>query len=113
VVPVPVTAGDVVVREGDPGDRCYIVAEGEVELSKRTGWYTAMGPGALFGEIALLRDTPRNATATAAGPGLLLAREQEDFLAALTGHARAHEAADALVRDRLGSHAPTAPAPLP
>jgi CRP-like cAMP-binding protein len=59
-----------------------------------------MGPGELFGELALLRDTPRNATVVAAGPGLLLALDRADFLAAVTGHARAREAADALIRER-------------
>jgi MFS family permease len=98
--PVPVALGDVIVREGDHGDRCYLVAEGAVALSKLSGWQAAMGPGELFGELALLRDTPRNATVVAAGPGLLLALDRADFLAAVTGHARAREAADALIRER-------------
>ena len=100
---VTVGAGDVVVREGDDGDRCYIVAEGDIALSKQSGWEGAMGPGGFFGELALLRDVPRNATAVAAGPGLLLALERDDFLAAVTGHARTQEAADALVRERVGA----------
>jgi MFS family permease len=104
---VTVDGGDVVVREGDPGDRCYVIAEGGVAISKRAGWHTAMGPGGFFGELALLRDAPRNATAIAAGPGLLLALGRADFLAAVTGHARTQEAADALVAERL------APEPRP
>jgi CRP-like cAMP-binding protein len=63
----------------------------------------SMGPGGFFGEIALLRDTPRTATACAAGPGLLLALDRDDFLAAATGHARMREAADALVSERMDS----------
>jgi CRP-like cAMP-binding protein len=98
---VHVTPGDVVVREGDPGDRCYLIAEGEIALSKLSGWQTTMGPGDFFGEIALLRDAPRTATATAAGPGLLLALDRDEFLAAVTGHVRTREAADALVSERL------------
>ena len=93
--------GDVVVREGDPGDRCYVIAAGEIVLSKLSGWQMTMGPSDFFGEIALLRDTPRTATATAAGPGLLLALGRDEFLAAVTGHARTQEAADALVSERL------------
>jgi hypothetical protein len=100
---VRVAPGEVVVREGDPGDRCYLVAEGEIALSKLSGWSGSMGPGDFFGEIALLRDAPRNATAMAAGPGLLLALARADFLGAVTGHARTREAADALVAERLAS----------
>jgi predicted MFS family arabinose efflux permease len=102
--PVPLTAGEVIVREGAPGDRCYLVAEGEIALSKQTGWHTSMGPGDFFGEIALLRDTPRTATARAVGPGLLLALDRADFLPAVTGHARTQQAADTLVSKRVDSH---------
>ena len=97
---VSVDSGDVIVREGDDGDRCYVVAEGEIALSKRSGWQAEMGPGGFFGELALLRDAPRNATAVATGPGLLLALERSEFLSTVTGHARTQEAADALVRER-------------
>ena len=62
-----------------------------------------MGPGDFSGEIALLRDAPRNATAVAAEPALLLALARDDFLGAVTGHARTREAADALVAERLAS----------
>ena len=101
---VPLVAGEEVVREGARGDRCYLVAEGEIELSKRTGWHTSMGPGDFFGEIALLRDTPRSATARAVGPGMLLALDRADFLSAVTAHARMQQAADALVSERMASH---------
>jgi Cyclic nucleotide-binding domain len=100
---VTVDAGDVIVRAGEEGDRCYVVAEGEIELSKQSGWQGAMGPGGFFGELALLRDAPRNATAVATSPGLLLALERSDFLAAVTVHARTREAADTLVRERAGA----------
>ena len=63
-----------------------------------------MGPGGIFGEIALLHDAPRNATVRAVGSGLLLALDRADFLAAVTGHARVREAADALVSERLTAH---------
>jgi MFS family permease len=106
--PVPVADGDLVIRQGDPGDRFFVVGEGEVALSKRDGWRAVLRPGDFFGEIALLRDTPRTASAHGAGPGLLFALDRDDFLGAVTGHARAAEAADAVVEDRLAP--PPAPA---
>src|SRR5215217_1352661 len=103
---VTVAAGDVIVREGDPGDRCYLIAEGRIALSKSSGWHGTMGPGGFFGELALLRDAPRNATVVAASPGVLLALGRADVLAAVIGHARSRDAADTLVRERAGDGAP-------
>ena len=67
--PVPVRDGELVIRQGEPGDRFFVVGEGEVELSKRDGWRTVLGPGGFFGEIALLRDTPRNGERAGRRPG--------------------------------------------
>jgi CRP-like cAMP-binding protein len=104
--PVIVTKGDVIVREGDPGDRCYVVAAGTLELSKSSGWRLVLHRGDLFGELALLRDAPRNATATATSECLLLVLGRADFLTAVTGHARTQEAADVLVRERSDDREP-------
>jgi hypothetical protein len=58
--PVEVRAGVPIVREGEAGDRFYVVRAGQVSILGRT-----FGPGEAFGEIALLRDVPRTATAVA------------------------------------------------
>ena len=96
---VPVAAGEVVVRAGDPGDRFYVVADGELEIAN--GVHDRAGRGDFFGEIALLRDVPRTATVTAKAPSQLYALEREDFLAAVTGHSAVHAAGEAVVEERL------------
>ena len=84
LIPVEVGSGDVVIREGDPGDRFYLIADGAVEVSRRGQPVAKLGPGDFFGEIALLRDVPRTATVHATEPTSLRALERSHFLAAVT-----------------------------
>jgi hypothetical protein len=103
LVPLTVSAGDTVIRQGDEGDRFYLVAEGELDVEVDGQPAGRLGPGDSFGEIALLRDVPRTATVTAATNARLYALERDDFLAAVTGHAESAEAADTIVASRLGA----------
>jgi MFS family permease len=100
LVSVPVSDGDVVIRAGDPGDRFYIVADGEFDVLA-DGADRKMGGGDYFGEIALLRDVPRTATIRAVADGQLYALERADFLAAVTSHSAARVAGEAVVEERL------------
>ena len=65
--------GAVVFCEGEPGDRMYVVAEGEVIVESNGHELARLGAGAFFGEIALVTDLPRSATARAVGRVELLA----------------------------------------
>jgi MFS family permease len=112
LVPLRVDAGTVVVKQGDSGDRFYVVVEGEVEVAVDGAVVSELGPGGYFGEIALIRDVPRTATATARTDVVLYALEREDFLAAVTGHAPSEAAAEQVAMARLGS-VPTTGAGLP
>ena len=97
LIEVRVAAGDEVIRKGDPGDRFYVIEDGEVEVEGKV-----LTRGSSFGEIALLRDVPRTATVTARTAVLLRALERSDFLGAVTAHAASTSAADALIARRLG-----------
>ena len=82
---VPMAARDVIVRQGDPADRFYLVAGGTVRVTQtpEAGGPEAhlrdLGPGDVFGEIGLLRRSPRTATVTAIEPGTLLALDADAF----------------------------------
>ena len=60
--PLAARGGDVLIREGEPGDLFYAIADGEVTVSTAAGFTTELSHGDGFGEIALLNDTPRTAT---------------------------------------------------
>ena len=58
-------AGEVIFREYDMGAEMYVVLEGEVELTIGENVVETLGPGEPFGEMALIDQVPRVATATA------------------------------------------------
>src|SRR5262249_60537649 len=98
--------GTVIIREGEIGDRFYVIESGEVDVSSNGEHIGTMGAGDYFGEIALLRDVPRTATVTAKNDVILYALERDEFLSAVTGHPASVEAADAVVASRLSGLRP-------
>ncbi len=103
LLPVAVEPSGCVMREGDPGDRFYVVREGELRVSAGGHEIATVGRGGYVGEIALLRDVPRTATVTAVGAASLYALERDEFLAAVTGHTSSSTAADSAMLMRLQS----------
>jgi MFS family permease len=103
---VRVAAGQVVFEQGAPGDSFYVIADGDVDVSVDGSHVRRQARGESFGEIALLRDTPRTATITASGPTTLIAIDREPFLSAVTGHAGSADAAEGMVAARLAHARP-------
>jgi MFS family permease len=89
LVQLELPAGTVVIREGEPGDRFYVIVGGTLRVTRAGTTLRDMGAGDSFGEIALLRDVPRTATVTALTDVELYALDRAAFLAAVTGQPRA------------------------
>jgi CRP-like cAMP-binding protein len=108
-------AGEVIFDEGEEGQAIYIVASGEVLISRQglvdevrasqsganeltasyprrrqgdTGHLARLGPGTFFGELALLDNSPRSAQARAATACQLIVFFRDDFVGLLDTHAR-------------------------
>lgn len=74
-----VGAGEDVIVEGDPGDFFYVLESGQAEVVQHGRSVARLGPGASFGEEALLHDGARNATVRMITEGRLLRLSQSDF----------------------------------
>jgi uncharacterized protein YhbP (UPF0306 family) len=74
-------AGEVIVRAGGPADKFLIVVEGEVDAFAEDGSQPpqVLGPGRFFGEMSILRDSPRVSTLKARTDVTLLAMERDAF----------------------------------
>ena len=76
--------GQVLFHQGDPGDACYAVRSGQLEIIRQdraeTQTIDVVGEGAVLGEASLMTDAPRNATARALDASRLLAIGRDDFL---------------------------------
>ena len=88
VTRLSVPAGTDIVRQGDEGDRFYVVRAGIADVFVDGFCVGSVEPGGYFGERALLRNVPRMATVRSREPMDLLVLPQADFLAALTGQVR-------------------------
>jgi serine/threonine protein phosphatase PrpC len=69
----------VIVREGEQGEQLYIVLSGQVEVMRSGAPVARLDPGEHFGEMALIRNQPRSASARAMGPTQLMVIHRKDF----------------------------------
>ena len=85
-----VPGGDVIIRQGDPGETFYIIVSGAVEVfwegPEGDRLIARHGPGAYFGEMALLMRRPRTATVRAAAEGVeLMVMKRDGFNRMISG----------------------------
>ena len=98
---VDAEAGTVLMREGEPGDSYYVIAQGSVEIRQQGRAIATLGRAEGLGEIALLRSTPRTATAVAMDRVTAFRLDREPFLTAVLGHAPTLAGAHDVVRDTM------------
>jgi CRP-like cAMP-binding protein len=77
-------SGEVVFREGDPGEDMYVIAAGKVRIARRLPRggeeeLAVLGQGAYFGELAVVDDAPRSADAVAHTTCALVVLQRDDL----------------------------------
>ncbi len=86
MTPMVVQEGEVIIRQGEIGDCCYFIKEGDAKVTASSSpvspsdLLAEVGPGRCFGEDALVNETVRNATITMTTDGVLMRLEKSDFL---------------------------------
>jgi CRP-like cAMP-binding protein len=89
---ITVDSGKILFKEGESGDKMYIIQEGNIRISKQIGGkehiLAVLGKGDFFGEMAIVNQVKRTASATAVGTVRLLAFNREGFLGMIEKNAR-------------------------
>ena len=101
--PVQLSAGAVLIRQGDPGDAYFAIAAGELDAGQDGRFLGRYGRGEGVGEIALLRAVPRTATVTAHTAATVYRLDRDLFLTAVLGHAPTRRQADCIAAARLAA----------
>lgn len=100
-----VGAGDVVVRQGAPADKFFIIVDGEVEVTReddgKERTLATLSRGQFFGEMAILKDTPRMATVRAVTPTTLFAMERDAFRNLVAGSIGTTQDFNEVIQQRL------------
>lgn len=103
---VQASAGEVIARQGAPADKFLVVLSGEIAVTRGEDGedepVATLGPGDFFGEVAVLRDTPRSATLTATADCELLAMERDAFRSVVAQSLGTVADFDRILRERLG-----------
>jgi CRP/FNR family cyclic AMP-dependent transcriptional regulator len=73
-------AGHVVFREGDQADCMFAVIEGKVDIVIHDQLVETAEAGGVFGEMAIIEDKPRNATATVTADAKLVCIDRKRFM---------------------------------
>jgi MFS family permease len=93
LTPVELSAGTVLIRQGEPGDAYYAIAAGELDVQQDGHFLRRCGRGEGVGEIALLHSIPRTATVVAHSAATVYELDREPFLAAVLGHPQTYREA--------------------
>lgn len=83
---IEMPAGRTLAVEGRPGRECFVIADGEAVVTLQGDEIAHLGPGDVFGEMALIDHGPRSATVRATSPMRLFVLDPRNFSTLLARH---------------------------
>ena len=99
-----IKSGTVIFRQGDEGDRFYLVNEGEIHLERVDNSVKTLDivltAGNFFGEMALVKNIPRTATAEAVTDAVLFSLDKESFRSIMENSLFVGKELDSLINER-------------
>lgn len=103
--PAQFSEGRIVVQEGDPGDKFYLIVRGKLDVFKSTEYGTeqrlvVLSDGDFFGEISLLRNVPRTASVRTLASSVLLSLSRKAFLETLADAPQVREELERVLAER-------------
>jgi CRP/FNR family transcriptional regulator, cyclic AMP receptor protein len=104
---IDVPAGQVLTREGAPGSEFFVVVDGSVRIDHGGQTIRSLGSGDFLGEIALIDDGPRTATATTVGPAKLLVIGRREFRSLMDSYPSIENCVLHCLVERLRTHEPS------
>jgi CRP/FNR family cyclic AMP-dependent transcriptional regulator len=72
--------GNTIFREGDQADEFFVVVRGEAEIRSGNRWFETVGQNGIFGEMAMIDDSPRSATVVALTDVTVAPIQEQQFL---------------------------------
>lgn len=103
---VTVPAGKVLAAEGSGGHEFFVIVEGTVAITKGSKHLADLGAGDFFGELAMIANVPRTATATASTETRLLVVAHREFTTLMSDQPRIRDKVMVAVARRLADLAP-------
>ena len=102
--PEKIKEGTIVFKQGDEGDKFYIIQEGSIHLERYDNSLKTLDiilkPGSFFGEMALVKNIPRTATAEAVSDSLLFSLDKESFCTIIGSTLSGGRELDSLINER-------------
>jgi ABC-type multidrug transport system ATPase subunit/CRP-like cAMP-binding protein len=104
---LPVTAGSICCREGEPGDEMFVIEAGRFVVEGTVGGqivqFAELGPGGVFGEMALLTGKPRSATVRSTSEGRIWSLQRADLMRLVQQHPEVGRAVARLATERMSN----------
>lgn len=97
-------AGEVLFVEDEPGEHMFAVIDGELELTRHGAHVESIGPGGLIGELALIDDAPRSASAHATVPTTVAVVDKAHFMFLVQEHPTFALMVMSVMAERLRRH---------